>query len=355
MNTKMMAHSVRYLLTLLGAIVGIIFAVTAEGQVRARALITPAKQVFPWGSVQKLQAFGATNVNEMVLALYGSDASTGELVPLNVPSIDYLQTYANYTQFNTAFHQVLAIAGQQAISNAPANVNLNVPLQLGMYALTWDYPPGSLNAPFATSDNVLISLVKQGTKYSMPNTTAIEMPLAPQQQFYVPGLQWIRIEVYSNNLASPFYVLDSRDESTATEWTSLDMAHQSFYIETKYVTSGSTGPYQLKVSYLTPNSFVVVNGDGMQVQETPSVLSKFSVHGQTVNLTASGGDAGRRFIVQGTSDTKLWTNMPPSASFTVGTNANFSVALTFTDNAISLTHTSPKMRLYRLIAVNQAP
>ena len=289
------------------------------------------------------------------MALYGSDKFTGELVPLNIPTVDIVASYTSYAQFNYAFHVTLAAAGQQAIANAPSSVNLNVPLKLGAFASNQSYPPGSGSAPFGASDYIPISLVKNGNTYSMPDTTAIEMPLSGNQTFYVPGLEWVRIEVYSNNLANPFYVLDSRDESTATEWTLLDMAHQSFSVETKYLVSGSSGLYQLKVSYLTPNGFVVVNGDGMQVKETPTVISDFLVHGQAVNMKVSGGDAGRRFIVQGTSDDRLWTNMPPSTAFTVGTNANLSVALTFTDSTISLVHTSPKMRLYRLVAVNQAP
>ena len=353
----MMAHSVRYLLTLLGAIVGIIFAVTAEGQVkspRALSLITPTRQIFSWGSISNVKAFAATNIDTLVSSYLGTTTS-GQLVPLNDPGFAVFYHYQNYAAVDSSFHQAIVLAGQNALAAAPADLDYSVPLVLQVSGYTWNYLP-SYNYP--AEQFVLpptsVQLVKSGTKYVLPDLSSLSLPLTPQIVYYVPGLEWVRIEVYgTNDSVTPILVSDSRDES-GSDTTYSDIWNESFFIGADYITSGTKGPYRLKVSYLTITStssaFVIVNGDGMQVVENPLVLAMPVVHNQNVNILVSGGDIGRCFKVLASSDLNAWT--PVSTVYTVGGNP---VSVSFTDSGLPHTPGTRSQRFYRAIAVNQVP
>ena len=352
MNAKKFAHSVRYLLTLLGAI-GVLLAVTAEGQVKPRALslVTPTNRVFPWGTSTNVVNFALTNTQYVFAGVYGEDQFGNLNESMSGSVLIGPNTFSSYSVLNSALHVALNTAITAAANNTSVPINKDRPMHVGYYTVNFQYPPTDLTLFFGDTDSLYVTLAKSGTNYSIPDLSGITPQLLPTQRFYVPGLQWVRMEIYStSNLANPVLVSDSRDGS-GSDTTGADIANQSFYIGTDYIIGG---PYQVKVSYLTPNGFFIANGDGMQVLEAPVVLSNLSIHGQGVTMTATGGDNGRVFNVQTSTDLKTWTKVTGTGSYTVGTNTTMSVS--FNDSSINtaLSHTL-QGHFYRFVAIPQVP
>ena len=327
--------------------------VTAPKAFNFSEIILPNRP-FLWGSEASVLYFASTNIDTLVSSYLGTTTS-GQLISLSDPGYVVFNSFPNYAAVDSAFHQAIVLAGENALAAAPANIDPRVPLVLQVSGYTWNYLP-SYNYP--AEQFVLpptsVQLVKSGTKYVLPDLSELSLPLTPQIVYYVPGLQWVRIEVYStNNLVNPVLVSDSRDGS-GSDTTYADVANQTFFIGTDYITSGSTGPFRLRVSYLTITStssaFVIVNGDGMQVVENPLVLAMPVFHGQNVSTLVSGGDIGRCFQVLASSDLKVWT--PVGTVYTVGANP---VPVSFTDSGLPSIPGIRSQRFYRTVAVNQVP
>jgi hypothetical protein len=195
-------------------------------------------------------------------------------------------------------------------------------------------------------DNVSFSYVEQNGTWVLPDLSGI-VPVLPQQMtFYVPGLEWARIEVYnSTNMITPFLVVDSRNPSSSSGTNGIDLPSQSITIATAYLASGTNGPYQLKVSFLTSGSgFQIVDGNGLEIAETPLVLAVTKSNG-SVNLSVTGGDVGRNFEIEKSPDLQTWT--PITGAYTVGTNAGWSI--TFQDTMSNL------FGFYRAATTNAVP
>jgi hypothetical protein len=331
----------------IGLSVGIVFsAVEARGQYRPLA-VQPPTQIFPWGSTNALIPFAVTNTQNMGLTVYQGNNG-------NQAQFPYAMSFSSFADINTAFQQLLVFAANLALTN-PA-VNKNDPIFVIGNAVNLNYPPGFVESTgfvgvtfvvgTPVPDNVSFSYVEQNGTWVLPDLSGI-VPVLPQQMtFYVPGLEWARIEVYnSTNMITPFLVVDSRNPSSSSGTNGIDLPSQSITIATAYLASGTNGPYQLKVSFLTSGSgFQIVDGNGLEIAETPLVLAVTKSNG-SVNLSVTGGDVGRNFEIEKSPDLQTWT--PITGAYTVGTNAGWSI--TFQDTMSNL------FGFYRAATTNAVP
>ena len=361
MNFKKLAHCVRCLLPLLGALGIILSSVgTAEGQVksspRVLSLLTPVKPLFPWGSLTNVRNFAVTNSQSIFATVYGLDSFGNQNESMSGSALLADKSFGSYADISTAVQQTLHVAIAAAMTNTNVPINKDKNLLVGYSTVNFLYPPSNLSEFFGIVDYIPVKLTKTGSTYTIPDLSGITPQLLPQQFFYIPGLKWVRMEVYAtNDLTTPVVISDSRDGS-GSYTTVADIPNEGFFIGTDYIASGTHGPYQLKVSYFTSaGGFFIANGDGMQVQETPLVISnnKLSIHGQTVTMTVSGGDNGRVFNVQASNDLKTWSQVPGTSAYTVGTNTT--TTITFNDSGITPPSHTLKGRYYRFVAANQPP
>jgi hypothetical protein len=308
MKTNTMAQALRLiLLKLSGAIVtaGIVFfASEAKGQVRPQAIGPPPPvQIFPWGSTNALEQFAATNTQNMIVGIYQGITNGGEA--------DFPHTlfFPNMAAINGAFQQGLLFTANLALTNA--KIDKTQPVFVGGYAWNDNYPPPPNGGwfPFDVPWDPVPSFrfVMQNGVWTIPDLSGISMILPEQMIFYVPGLEWARIEVYaSTNLITPFLVVDSASNPVEFD-ASIDTTNQSMTIDTPYLASGNTGQYRLKVSILTAGSgFQIANGNGMQTAETPFSIVNFSIRNGIASFNVIGGDTGRVFVIQHSPDLINW-------------------------------------------------
>jgi hypothetical protein len=332
MKTNTMAQTLRcMLLKLSGVIVNnigigigvitaciVFFASEAKGQVRPQAIGPPPPvQIFPWGSSNALTQFAVTNTRDITIGVFQGNVDGGDDGYLGY-------SYSSITSITSAFQQSLTAAANQAMTN-PA-INKNAAIFVAGYADNNYYPPTLGCLTFAVSQNPSpsFSLIHSNGTWILPDLTGITMPLAQQFAFYVPGLEWARIEVYSNvNLVTPFLVVDSRVSSSPWETNYIDIPDQAITIFTPYLASGNTGPYRLKVSMLTDTGFLIVDGNGVKVAETPFSIQNFSVQNGVASLNVAGGDTGTVFVVQHSPDLINWVTVGGPYTAVTGSTVYF--------------------------------
>jgi hypothetical protein len=332
MKTNTMAQTLRcMLLKLSGVIVNnigigvitaciVFFASEAKGQVRPQAIGPPPPvQIFPWGSSNALTQFAVTNTQYIRVAVYqGNNGNEAQW-----PPGAYIASFSDMASVNYEFQQVLITAGNQAISNS--TIVKGNPIMAGGVAKNDTYPPTIGCAMFqAVNGGFSFSLVYTNGTWTLPNLSGASMALMPLLPFYIPSLEWGRIEVYSiTNLASPFLVVDSRYPASSSVTNSVDTNNQAITIATPYLASGNTGPYRLKVSMLTDTGFLIVDGNGVKVAETPFSIQNFSVQNGVASLNVAGGDTGTVFVVQHSPDLINWVTVGGPYTAVTGSTVYF--------------------------------
>ncbi len=141
----------------------------------------------------------------------------------------------------------------------------------------------------------------------MPNLSSFSTTLDGYISFYVPNLQWARLEIGYNGDSDPFEV---DDELYDSETDPID--DEGFLeINTDYITNSASvgGTYWMKITTFN-GTFQIFNGDGNQIPETPMKLG-MSNDGTYATVTVNGGDSGRGYMLQWSSDLKNWTNSVP--------------------------------------------
>jgi hypothetical protein len=142
----------------------------------------------------------------------------------------------------------------------------------------------------------------------------------------------------------PFLVVDSRNSASFSTTNNVNITNQSITAATPYLASGTNGQYRLKVSILTAaGGFKIIDGNGMQVAEKPLVPT-ISVSNSTAKVTVTGGNPGRVFVMQKSTDLMNWSSV--AGPNTVGTNG---WSFTFQDT------TSNRFGFYRTATTNAVP
>lgn len=309
----------------LGIIVSIVFSAgEAKGQYWS-LIVQPPVQIFPWGSTNALIQFAVTNTQFMAVSVTGENPSGQRLNgPSGVGMLPDGYSISNEAGFDSAFQQILTFAANQAMTNTSVPIDKSLPLFVDGGSGNFYYPPPSYGDLDFSLHNVSFQLIFTNGNWILPDLSGIQLNLNSQLLFYVPGLEWGRLEVYdSTNLAVPFIVVDSREPDPYWDnpTNEVNTNFGFFHIATPYVASGNNGSYRMKVSMFTSaGGFLIVDGTGYQIQETPLVPSIAILQG-TVKVTVTGGDPGRVFFIQKSTDLQNWSQV--GGLCTVGTNANW--------------------------------
>jgi hypothetical protein len=165
-----------------------------------------------------------------------------------------------------------------------------------------------------------IQLVKiSDGSYSVPDLLWFSTSIGSPMPFYVPSLQWARLEVGSNGFSSPFEV----DDNLYKSGTSPLSSDGFLYLQTSYITNSASsgGSLWIKTTLFDgTNVFQIFNGDGNIVPETPL---KLAISTNIVNdlITATKGDSGRGFVLQSSTNLAMnvWVNCS-STTFVSPTN-----------------------------------
>lgn len=174
-------------------------------------------------------------------------------------------------------------------------------------------------------------LEKIGTNYFAPDLSHIRPQFDSYITIWVPNLKWARYEVRpagtqpSTSATTPTVTVDSRYQSPIPlGW--VNTTQGVIVMPKEYGISGLTGPWRIKISTVTGNGdFEVWNSVGQKVAETPLKMEGFSVDNAHVHFTVTGGDPGRVFKVQKTSDFSTWTDH--SGNYTVPDNQSVQISL----------------------------
>jgi hypothetical protein len=149
----------------------------------------------------------------------------------------------------------------------------------------------------------IIQLVKNGISYSVPDLSGFSTHLNDSVPFYVPNLQWARVEVGYYGETYPFRTYDGLLDPETDPVGSDGF----LYLPSGFITDSSTtnGDFWVKISLFANNSFKVANGDGNQVPEIPLTLGA-TVVGGNANI-AVYGDSGKSFILDWSTNLVNWT------------------------------------------------
>jgi hypothetical protein len=315
----------------------VLFTAAARGQYLP-VEVQPPIQIFPWGSSNNVIADAVSNSQYVAVAVEGH-ASNGTIVEL--PYINGgPYTFTNEAEINDCFHEYFAAIAQSATTNTIVDRVLPYDVVTYIFKPDWNYDQGYY---YFWVNIVPFSLVYTNGAYTVPDLSGINISLLYLLSYYVPGLQWARIETYyATNMVTPFDVADSRYPYVSTN--SISVSNEALTMATSVITSGNTGPYRMKLTMLMGNGFQVVDGNGLEVAETPLVLAITKLNGN-VNLSVTGGDAGRVFEIEKSPDVQTWTAI--TGAYTVGTNAGWSI--TFQDTMSNV------FGFYRAATTNAVP
>ena len=202
---------------------------------------------------------------------------------------------------------VIANLLSNILSNLLANTNPNINKDRGISvavdcstAAGGNLSKGSFGTPY-----IYITPNKIGGVYSVPDLSWFKTTMKSDLPIYIPGTSWVRMEIGYWGDPFPFEVYDRRLDPS----TDILRSDGFIYAPVDVITDSSTanGTYQLKVSIFSNSGFQSFNGDGKLLPET-SMRTGIASSGSTVTVTARGGDSGRAYYLQQSSNLKSWKN-----------------------------------------------
>lgn len=140
--------------------------------------------------------------------------------------------------------------------------------------------------------------------YQAPDFSSLELGLPSTIMFEIQGLEWVRMELYSNPIAPGERPYDETDSRIDPSHNSMEFAVDLDFIQirTDLVISGTNGPTQIKITTGTQEgdnfAFRVFGPMGNQIAETPFAIKDFTVQDGKVSFQVTGGDPGRMFVIQ---------------------------------------------------------
>jgi hypothetical protein len=193
-------------------------------------------------------------------------------------------------------------------------------------------------------------LIKNGTTYSLPDLSGFVVGTPNNVPYHFPSLAWARLTFVDE---SGIRVIDS---AVATD-PFVDLTRSAIILPKDLAASGAVN---ISVIYGANKQFFGrFDTDGSLLPENPPTMSlslsplaasgitKTAVLPTSVSLSVRGGDIGRTFAVQSSTNFTTWEEIPGS-TFTV--NYNYPYA----DRNL-LTETGGEMKFYRLVPVNRIP
>ena len=256
----------------------------------------------PLGTMEKVEQYAVSNVYIIIIWTWYYNNTNNIYKPF-VNSGWYAQSsLTNKLQMDTIIAKELAsILNTLLIST---NQSINKDKGLEVYVDCSVGANGNLSsASFNTPAYVFIVPTKTNGMYSIPDLSWFKTQICPTVPFYIPKLKWARLEIGHTGSPDSFDVRDERIDPL------MDILHSDgfMYLPTAIISNSSktNGLYWLKLSTLS-DSFQSFDGDGTLLPEIP-FGTKTGMSGSSIIVNVSGGDSGRGYFLQQSSNLKNWT------------------------------------------------
>ena len=271
-----------------------LFAINAGGQVSSFP--------FPIGTPQIVESNAVSNVSAIFFWAWYCNTN-GIYKTYSVPSPWYVLSplASKYEMDQTVIASKLSnILNSIAIST---NINIDKSKAVEIFvACRMEANVNLATASFSTP-YVYISLLFTNGVYSIPDLSWFKTQICPTVPFYIPKLKWARLEIGHTGSPDSFDVRDERIDPL------MDILHSDgfMYLPTAIISNSSktNGLYWLKLSTLS-DSFQSFDGDGTLLPEIP-FGTKTGMSGSSIIVNVSGGDSGRGYFLQQSSNLKNWT------------------------------------------------
>ncbi|MDE2188203.1 MAG: hypothetical protein KGJ35_00535 [Patescibacteria group bacterium] len=246
-------------------------------------------------------------------------------------------------------HQILPVGISNVINMICTNTDPMIDKSRGVQisAGCTESTGSSESQPSLTYDNSFLLVSNNDGTYSVPDLSSVSTVLNDTLPFNISGLQWARSEIsYSWDPVDPFEVDDVLYDPTTDPIGSDGF----LYLSSGYITNSSSasGAFAMKISLYVSgvtNAFQIYNGDGNPVAPTPMNLV-MGKSGTNAVVTVNGGDSGRGYVLQWSSDLQHWTNSTPYFFSPVPYSASPQFYMPLT--------TAPQM-FFRTMATNMPP
>ena len=264
------------------------------------------------GTPEKLEAFAVKTVNR-IFTFAWAYKTNGQLVGFATSTwygsfgqSPYIYgPFTNKTQLDQQCVSNIDIFLSMLITNTDPSIDKSQGLTIYVPCKAYSGLP-SLNTFY--SYYTRYHLAESNGTYSLPNLSGFSTQLNSDIPLYIPDLQWARYEIGFIGDDYPSIVDDNLYEPPGP------IDSEGFLdLPTGYMSDSSStnGDLWIKVSAFAKGGFYIWDGDGTQVTETPFKL-QMNLNNTNVTVRVSGGDSGRGFMLQSSTDLAAWTNCSPT-------------------------------------------
>jgi hypothetical protein len=286
---------------------GCVAAAIGFGMMRTEAQTT-AFTFPPIGTYSNVLNYAAAHVNLITLTVWVWNTNNAAWKAYFVSA--WYASATNYVTSKTQMDQQIIAAGiTNVVSQVITNTNPTIDKSKGVLIYTTCGFQTNSATSYETLDAYeVISLPKNPDgSYGMPDLASFSTTLSDYISFYVPNLQWARLEIGDKGNTDPFEV----DDELYNPGTDPIDSAGFLEINTDYITNSASvgGTYWIKITTFN-GTFQIFNGDGNQIPETPMLLA-LNQHGTNATVTVNGGDSGLGFVLQSSAALTAWTNCGP--------------------------------------------
>ena len=273
---------------------------------------------FEFGSIEAVEAHNIPFIDTGVVTVYQKDTN-GNTIDFN--SVVYFGSIKDRHQLDTWFQVEL----QKGLNNILTSTNGNRDgiYKIFAYTSNWDLASGQFD--YFKEFN----LVYTNGQYTLPDFSQAKMSLSRKTLYKVQGIEWAILEIFDKD-GQLLGITDSRFEPDPW-YSGVDTANGLLILPTDFII-GDTD-YKIKLVVVSNGDYKVYDGTGKQIPETPATMRIQVIIDGVKNIVVTGGDAGRRLILQGSSNMVDWVDLnaghvvgfPPGYFYSeAGTDSGFS-------------------------------
>jgi len=224
-------------------------------------------------------------------------------------------TFSNKADLDRQVAFYLSKVAQGVIDNN-AGQNKNGSFSLSVVAVK-RYPETGRLVGFLGGYLGEFKLIRNGTSYSLPDLSSFVVGVPNMNVlYYIQDLAWARITITDENGTR---TIDSAEGSDPM----IDLSKRCLVFPKELALSGMNGPYQIKISMISglDKKFQKFDGDGNLVPEDPPTIGMTLVSALASGvsppvtdavITVRGGDMGRSFKLQSSTNFTVWTDVSDS-------------------------------------------
>ena len=258
----------------------------------------------PFGSMEKVEGYAVKSVNRIIIFTWYFNNTNNSWRPFMNSGWYAPSPLTNKVQMDQI---IIATKLSYILSNLLARTDQHIEKSMGIrvYVDCSLAAGGNLSQASFKTPLVYITPNKVSGVYSVPDLSWFKTTMSSDLPIYIPGTTWVRMEIGYWGDPFPFEILDRRLDPS----TDILRSDGFLYLPVDVITDSSTlsGSYQMKMSVFSSSGFQNFDGDGRLLPETP-FRTKIASSGSTVTVTVRGGDSGRSYFLQQSSNLKNWTN-----------------------------------------------